>query len=69
MIASDAVLIGGGGAAALLVIAPVGLWLWRRRTPARIDGPEEAVAAVEQMLPYFPSTPPWSARTGWARWH
>jgi len=54
VIASDAVLSGGGGAAALLVIAPVGLWLWRRRTPARIDGPEEAVAAVEQMLPDFP---------------
>ena len=54
MIAPDAVLIGGGGVAALLVIAPISIWLWRRRTPARIDGPEEAAAAVEQMLPGFP---------------
>ncbi|MBB4618129.1 hypothetical protein [Sphingomonas abaci] len=54
MIAADAVLIGGGGVAALLVVVPLGLWLWRRRTPPRIDGPEEAVAAVEQMLPGFP---------------
>lgn len=53
MIAADAVLIGGG-VAALLVVVPLGLWLWRRRTPPRIDGPEEAVAAVEQMLPGFP---------------
>nr|WP_246360488.1 hypothetical protein [Sphingomonas abaci] len=37
-----------------MVVVPLGLWLWRRRTPPRIDGPEEAVAAVEQMLPGFP---------------